>query len=161
MSVETTEYEQTNNGKRYQMGQCVLALNKWLEKNGSLNNYILRFTSVNPFDPNNFLNGSFPILYFKELHYFDKCKLNSHVFTVNKDGKIVDPLLFPNEQIKDFREYMEKITPHLELGDKNKFIIDVQELDEVFRKHNRSQFNTIKHHNTYLFDVNANELEEV
>ena len=126
--------------KKYKMGQCVIALNEYLEINCSkkYTSFVYRMCATT--QKGNY-NSNIKIVNFKEL--FGKTAINSHVILTDQKRLVIDPL-FGLEGMK-MDDYVRHVVESGLLDIKPEYkeiIFDIQPLLELHRKDNRSQFVT-------------------
>jgi len=123
---------------KYEMGQCVIALNEYLENNypKTYNNFVFRMCATTIKGQ---YEGSLRTVYFKKL--FGTTPLNNHAILADRERLVIDPL-FGVENMK-MDEYVKYIVENDLLDIKSEYkeiIFDIQPLLEKHRKNNRSQF---------------------
>ena len=122
---------------KYKMGQCVIALNEYLENNypKTYTNFVYRMCATTIKGQ---YEGSLRSVYFKEL--FGSQPINNHVILTDNKRMVIDPLFgLENMQMDAYVKYI--VENLLDIKPEYKEIIfDIQPLLETHRKNNRSQF---------------------
>ena len=136
--------------KDYIMGQCTVAANEYNEKhNGEYIYYVVRFLAPNHKNISKY--ESIPIACFKE-----NPSLNNHCFLLGRNKLITDPMY----KLKDFnlKDYVSFLSRQLILNENGYYIMDFQELNEKYRKQNRSQFENNYPYFGVFYDSHLDEM---
>ena len=123
---------------KYKMGQCVVALNEYLENNreNKYNSFVYRMLATT--QKGNY-NSNTKIVNFKE--QFGQTLINSHVIMTDNNRLVIDPM-FGLERVK-MDNYVKHIVESGLLDIKQEFkevLFDIQPLLEKHQKDCRSQF---------------------
>jgi len=123
---------------KYKMGDCVIALNEYLENNrpNSYNNFVYRMCATTVKGQ---YEGTLRNVYFKEL--FGTTPLNNHAILADHERLVIDPLFGVENMQMD--AYVRYIVENGLLNIKPEYkeiVFDIQPLLEKHRKDNRSQF---------------------
>ena len=119
--------------EKYKMGECVVALNEYIENNPDkkFTNFVYRM--VAPKNSNYVSN--------MRCVYFKETRLNNHVILTDQERYVIDPL-FGIERM-NIDDYVKYLVEHDLLDIKPEFteiMLDIQPLLEKHRKECRSQF---------------------
>ncbi len=136
--LRTAQLPITYYQNKYKMGQCVIALNEYIQNNypNTYTNFVYRMCATT--EKGNYRSNTYAV-YFKEL--FGQTPINSHVILADSERMVIDPL-FGLEKIKmdDYVRYIVE-SDLLDIKPKHKEIIfDIQPLLEKHRNECRSQF---------------------
>jgi hypothetical protein len=137
----------------WKMGQCVMAANRYDDEHCGCKFYVVRI--LNPKSEND-INYCVPCAYFKESNQEGQ-KINNHCF-LTKNEKIIDPM-FHKYNI-NIQEYIKFLATKIDYTNPL-LVFDIQELAEIHRKHNRSQFITDYPYFGIMLNTRTNEISNL